>query len=124
MTHLVICYNKDNYGNYENIKKIISSRIFENIYVISTKEIDTEFSGFKTKTIVVDFNKSVEDLFADIFIGLKKIFGNDKIVDLDIAVNISSSNGKENTALLSALMKLGYGIRLIDLDKNGDVVEL
>jgi hypothetical protein len=71
-----------------------------------------------------DFSKPVEELFGDIFVALKKAFGNDKMVDLDIAVNITSGQGKEHTALLSALIKLGYGIRLVDIDAGGDVVEL
>ena len=48
----------------------------------------------------------------------------DKVQDLDMAVNISSGSGKEHAILISTIMKLGYGIRLVDLDKNNDILEM
>ena len=46
-----------------------------------------------------------------------------KIYDLDVALNMVSGTGKEHMAILSALLKLGLGIRLMAVTKNG-VVEL
>ena len=37
----------------------------------------------------------------------------------EAAVNLISGNGKEHMAVISALMKLGLGIRLIALTPNG-----
>lgn len=42
-----------------------------------------------------------------------------KIPDLEVAVNFISGTGKEHMALLSALLKLGLGIRLVVLTKEG-----
>ena len=38
---------------------------------------------------------------------------------METAVNLISGDGKEHMALLSALLKLGVGIRLIALTKEG-----
>ena len=56
----------------------------------------------------------MQDIVKDIH---KQLQG--KIDDLEVAVNLVSGEGKEHMALLSALMKLGLGIRLIALTKNG-----
>ena len=42
-----------------------------------------------------------------------------KIKDSEVAVNFVSGTGKEHMALLSALLKLGIGIRLLALTKEG-----
>ena len=68
--------------------------------------------------VVVDFQKPVSELIEDI---RKSLDG--KIYDLDVALNMVSGTGKEHMAILSALLKLGLGIRLMAVTKNG-VVEL
>ena len=62
--------------------------------------------------------KPVSELIEDI---RKSLDG--KIYDLDVALNMVSGTGKEHMAILSALLKLGLGIRLMAVTKNG-VVEL
>jgi len=42
-----------------------------------------------------------------------------KLNDLEVAVNIVAGSGKEHTALMSAILKLGFGIRLVALTPNG-----
>ena len=42
-----------------------------------------------------------------------------KIKDLEVAVNIVAGTGKEHSAIISAVLKLGMGIRLIVLTPNG-----
>ena len=38
---------------------------------------------------------------------------------MEVAVNIVSGNGKEHMAIISALLKLGVGIRLMAVTKDG-----
>ena len=80
--------------------------------------------GMHVELVVLDFNKASEDLVPELYVILKKRFLEDKIQDLDIAVNITSGTGKEHAVIISTLIKLGYGIRLVDLDKNGNLLEM
>ena len=43
----------------------------------------------------------------------------DKISDTEVAVNVISGTGKEHMAIISAILKMGLGIRLIALTKDG-----
>ena len=43
---------------------------------------------------------------------------------MEIAVNFVSGDGREHMALVSALMKMGVGFRLIGLNKESNVIEL
>ena len=42
-----------------------------------------------------------------------------KIKGTEVALNLASGSGKEHMALLSALLKLGVGIRLVSFTNNG-----
>jgi len=44
---------------------------------------------------------------------------NGRIKGFEVALNIVSGNGKEHMAILSALLKLGVGIRLMAVTKEG-----
>ena len=43
----------------------------------------------------------------------------EKISGIEVGLNIVSGSGKEHMALISALLKLGIGIRLVALTSNG-----
>ena len=64
--------------------------------------------------VIVDFQKPVSQLIDDIKKGLQN-----KFTDLEVAVNIVSGSGKEHMAIISALLKLGVGIRLMAVTKDG-----
>ncbi len=46
-----------------------------------------------------------------------------KIDGFEVAVNLDSGTGKEHMALLSAILKLGLGIRIVGLSNN-KIIEL
>jgi len=62
----------------------------------------------KSEFVVVDLRKDVVSLRDDVKRGL-----NGKVKGFEVAVNITSGSGKEHMALLSALMKLGVGFRIV-----------
>jgi len=43
----------------------------------------------------------------------------DKISGTEVALNLVSGTGKEHMAILSAILKLGLGLRFIALTKDG-----
>jgi len=127
MSHLVACLGSWN-GRSE-LGRIINSKLFDRIYLVTTdfgkqNYIVPMIEGMHVELVVLDFNKASEDLVPELYVILKKRFLEDKIQDLDIAVNITSGTGKEHAVIISTLIKLGYGIRLVDLDKNGNLLEM
>lgn len=122
MSHLIICLGSD---SQEKIYSIIKN--FDNIYIISdgidTIKSDSLRPEQKISLLLMPEMKTKE-LSEALYAELKSQLLKDKILDLDIAVNISSGSGKIHSATISSIMKLGYGIRLIDVDERGNIIEL
>jgi len=128
MAHLIACLSSGK-GTWTELGKIIDSKLFDKIYLITNDFFSQTYTipainGVNIQLVVLDFNKASEDLVPELYVTLKKKFSEDKIQDLDIAVNITSGTGKEHSVVISTLMKLGYGIRLVDLDKQGNILEM
>ena len=88
---------------------------WENIYIF-TAEQDTSNIKFKKKINIIrlDLKKTISELTEFIKSQLEG-----KLNDLEVAVNIVAGSGKEHTALVSAILKLGLGIRFVVLTRNG-----
>ncbi|MEK6942759.1 MAG: hypothetical protein AABX00_01710 [Nanoarchaeota archaeon] len=118
MTDLVACISSGEKG-LAHVAKLVESQEWKNVFLIANEESKSNFKcSKKVNFVVVDFQKPVSELIEDI---RKSLDG--KIYDLDVALNMVSGTGKEHMAILSALLKLGLGIRLMAVTKNG-VVEL
>lgn len=128
MAHLIACLG----SGYEltNINKIVESKLFDKVYMITNDFGEQNYilphvdPHVKIHFVKLDFTKPTEELVPELYALLKKHFMNDKIQELDMAVNIASGTGKEHAIIISTLMKLGYGIRLVDLDKDGNILEM
>ncbi|MDD5331283.1 MAG: hypothetical protein PHE43_00460 [Candidatus Nanoarchaeia archaeon] len=113
MTTLIACLSTGK-GTWGHVSRLIQDQEWENIILITndfgkenfTKEKNTEF-------LVIDPNKSVLEIIDDL---IKELKGK---VEGDVALNLVSGTGKEHMALLAALLKLGVGIRLVALTKDG-----
>jgi hypothetical protein len=129
MAHLIACIGKDK-ESWNDVDTIIKSGFFDKVYILINDVVAVQYakpilkSSIDVKLVRLNFTKASEDLVPELFVILKKYFTEDKITDLDIAVNISSGNGKEHAIVISTLMKLGYGIRLVDLDKDRNLLEM
>ncbi len=128
MAHLVACLGSGK-GTWTELSKIINSKLFNKVYLITNDfGIQTytkpDIVGISIELIRLDLDKPVEDMVSDLYVALKQNFSKDKLQELDIAVNITSGTGKEHAVVISTLMKLGYGIRLIELDKDGNILEM
>ena len=65
------------------------------------------------EVVLIDTKMGIENLVKEYAAALQhKLRG-------DVAVNFVSGSGKEHMALLAALLKLGVGIRLVALTKDG-----
>lgn len=122
MSHIIICLGKDNTAHIHQIIKK-----FDNIYIISdgVTEFTPQNVDSKQKISLLIMPKlSLKELVDALSNELKAQLSKDKITDLDIAVNISSGSGNIHSAIIAAVMRLGYGIRLVDIDERNELIEL
>ncbi len=102
-------------GTIGHVKRVIDFESWEKIFVMTTKEYrDQVPEKDNIEIIEIDCNKLLSDIIDDIGKALQG-----KIRIMETAVNIISGEGKEHMALLSALLKLGCGIRFVALTKDG-----
>ena len=114
MTDLVACLSSGE-KSWVHIARLIKEQDWNKIFLITNDFGRKNFKAEKNaEFIVVDFQKPVFELIEDIRKGLKG-----KITDLEVALNLVSGSGKEHMAILSALLKLGVGIRLMAVTKDG-----
>ena len=113
MTSLIACLSTGK-GTWGHVSRIIEDEKWDKVFLITNEFGKENFQQTKnTELIIIDSNKGLKELQKDIVDQLK-----DK-VEGEVALNIVSGTGKEHMALLSALLKLGLGIRLIALTKDG-----
>ncbi|MFH2019870.1 MAG: hypothetical protein ABIJ34_00500 [archaeon] len=106
-------------GTWAEVAKIIRAHDWEKVYLITNEFGAGTFTKLEnTEFIVINPDSSVEEIIDSIKKGLTQ-----KIMDTEVALNMSSGTGKEHMATLSALLKLGLGIRLITI-ANDAVKEL
>ena len=107
MTSLIACVSTGK-GTWAHVAQLIRQEKWDKIYLV-TEEFGMKFTApANAEFIIIKNSKSVQDISNDIQNQLKG-----KITDLEVAVNIISGEGKEHTALISALIKLGLGIRFV-----------
>lgn len=114
MTELIACVSpkEDMWGH---VAKLIEGQEWDSIFLIADDFGKTNFkAGKNAEFIVVDFKKPVFDLIEDIKCSLK-----DRIKGIEVAVNIVSGNGKQHTAIMSALLKMGLAIRFVAVTNQG-----
>ena len=114
MTDLVACLSSGE-KSWAHVERLVKDGDWKNIFVITNDFGKKSFkSEKKIEFIIVDFQKPVAELIEDIKKGLKG-----KISDFEVALNIVSGSGKDHMAILSALLKLGVGVRLMAVTKEG-----
>jgi hypothetical protein len=113
MTELIVCVT-DNIGN-NHIKDLIEKNNWGKVFILTNEKMAIEFSPVKeVNMVIIDPSQPTENIVKDIMVKLK---GN--LSGFEVALNLFSGNGKEHMAILSALIKLGFGIRLVKQGKNG-----
>jgi len=102
-------------GSWTEITKIIDQYQFSRVFLLTNSFGKEKYKPNDiTELIVLDFSKSTEQLMVDMVSSLKE-----KISGEELAVNFASGSGKEHMALVSALIKLGVGFRLVTLTPEG-----
>lgn len=102
-------------GTWGHVARVIADQDWEKIFLITNQFGKDNFKpDKKCEFILIDEKKPTPELMLQIFNALKG-----KILDTEVALNMISGSGREHMATLSALLKLGLGIRLIILTKEG-----
>ena len=112
MAILIASFSEDK-KTEAHVKKVIELENWEKIIIVS--EAQTKIDTKKTVDyIYVNMTKRLPELSSEIMTKIRN-----KLKGIDVAVNIISGSGKLHMALLSAILKLGYGIRFIALTEQG-----
>lgn len=107
MTDLVVMLTSGK-GTWAEVSKLIKQEEWEHVYFICTDFGKEKFTCEKPHTfIVINSFAEIEEIKKKIMEALK-----DKL-KLEVGLNFVSGTGKEHMALISALMSLGVGIRLV-----------
>jgi ERCC4-related helicase len=114
MTDLIVCLTNQK-GVLEHVRKVIEDVEWQNIYIFTAEQDISNFK-FKKKAEIIrlDLNKTISELAEFIKTQLQG-----KLNDLEVAINIVGGSGKEHTALISAVLTLGLGLRLVVLTPTG-----
>ncbi len=114
MTDLVACFTSGE-KSLAHVQRLVKEHDWQNIFLITNHQ-GNDFLKFEkpVECVQIDSSKPVTELIEDI----RKRLQN-KISDLEVALNLVSGNGKEHMAILSALLKLGVGVRLVAVTKDG-----
>jgi len=114
MTSLIACLLSGK-GTWAHVARLIEEQEWDKIFLVTDEFGKENFKPRKeAEYIMVNIEKHVPDLTEDI---RKQLEG--KIFDTEVALNFISGTGKEHMALLSAVLKLGLGIRLVALTTEG-----
>lgn len=114
MPELIACLSTGK-GTWGHVARLLSDNTWDKIYLITNDYGKENFTvNPKTELLSVNMSQGLKELRDEIHEKLK-----DKIKDTEVAVNLISGTGKEHMALMSALLKLGVGIRLIAVTKDG-----
>ncbi len=114
MTELIACLSTGK-GTWGHVNRLIQDREWDKIFLITNEFGKENFRAEKeAEFILIQQNQGLVELRNQIETSLK-----DQIKGPEVAVNFVSGTGKEHLALISALLRLGVGIRLVALTKEG-----
>ena len=113
MVALVVCVGEGK-GSWAVVSQLVKSNQFDKVYFVMQQFFAEKFSvPANGEKIVIDLNKPLAEIVEFIRSSLDgKLFG-------DVALNLSSGNGTEHMAVLSALIKVGCGIRFVSASQTG-----
>ncbi len=87
----------------------------EKIVLVKNKTSDDFPTNEITSTITIDSTKPVLDLTQELLPKLQKELSD----GFEVALSLASGNGKEHMALLSALLSVPVGVRVVAYTKDG-----
>ena len=102
--------DKESWGQ---ISALINRGKWDNVFIVKGKDTE-DFPLSVSETVKVNTSQSIVLLRNEIMEKLKS-----KIGEFEVALSIASGNGKEHMAVISALLSIPVGIRLVAFTKDG-----
>ena len=114
MSELVACLSVGK-GTWGHVNRLIQENNWDKVLLVTNEYGKENFTkNEKTEFLVINSNQGLKELRDEIYTKLKE-----KVTGTEVGVNFVSGSGKEHMALIGALLKLGVGIRLVALTKEG-----
>jgi hypothetical protein len=104
--------DKENWGQ---ITALINRFECEKVILVASKEADDFPINDKCEVIKIDSSKQLFAMKDELLEKLRKRISG----DFEVAVSLASGNGKEHMALISALLSVPVGIKLVIYTKDG-----
>jgi hypothetical protein len=117
MTDLIACLGTGK-GTWTGVLKLANRQEFERVFLVAspwTKET-LKMNKNNISFVMINSDDKTSAIRDSI---IKQLEG--KVKDFEVAVNIDSGTGKEHTALVTALIKLGLALRFVVCE--GDSME-
>ena len=101
-------------GTWAQVAGLIKKGDWDKIFLFGDTYAKNFTCDKETTFITIDSNKPIRILKDEIQTKLKG-----KLSGFEVALSVASGTGKEHMAILSAVLKLGLGVRLVALVKEG-----
>lgn len=110
----LVAFLGDDKETWGQVTGLINRGEWDKIILVKSKTADSYEPSKESELVVVDTSKPLVDLKSELISKLKSKFSG-----FDVSLSIASGNGKEHMALLSALLTIPVGVRLVVFTKNG-----
>ncbi len=110
----LVAFMGDDKENWGQVNGLINRGDWEKIILVKSKSSEDYDSPKEADIVIVDTSKPLMELKEDMVNKLRK-----KFQGFDVNVSIASGTGKDHMALISALLSIPVGIRLVVFTKNG-----
>lgn len=113
MTFLVACLTTGK-GTWRAVSEIVRSEDWNKVFLVTNEFGKAKYTPDKeAEFIMINPDESIEKIRDSVVAQLKG-----KIMDAEVALNMESGSGKEHMAILSAVLRLGLGVRLVYSDNS------
>ncbi len=114
MADLVACLSSGK-GTWSPVIQLLKREEFDNVYLVTNQFGEENFTPpEKVELIVLEEEMSIVEMKEEIKQELQ-----DELSGTQVGLNMTSGTGNEHMAVISAILELGYGIRLVIPGEDG-----
>jgi hypothetical protein len=110
----LVAFLGDDKESWGQVTGLLNRGEWDKVVLVKTKDAKDFSTNKKAESVIIDSSKSLTDVKIEL---MEKLKG--KFSGFDVHLSIASGNGKEHMALISALLSLPVGIRLVVFTKKG-----
>ena len=111
----LVCFQGQDKENWAQLNALVKRGDWSNVLIIKNKNSEDFPLNDKCKVIEIDANNSLLDIKKELIEKLSGALSK----DFEVALSIASGTGKEHMALISALLSIPVGIRLVAFTRSG-----